>query len=68
MAETVKPLTRAEYDALTPRQQGYASYMQGAWNSNVPNFNDYRVGTKAREEFSRGEAAAMMEAQEGDDG
>lgn len=41
--------------------------MQGHWNKDVPNFNEYRKGSANRKEFERGEFAAVLEAQDGDD-
>lgn len=59
--------TRAEYDKLTPLQQGLVTYMQGQWNKNVPNANIYRPGTKQHREFTEGEQRGVMIAQDGDD-
>ena len=64
---TPKALTRKEYDALPPKLQGYATYMQGAWNDEVPNYCNYRKGSPQRKAFEQGEFEAMLEAQEGDD-
>lgn len=40
------PLTAAEFRVLTPYWQGYAAYMQGAWNCNVPDDSPYDDATK----------------------
>lgn len=59
-----RALTRSEYDRLTPRQQGFVTYMQGAWNPAVPNFNQYRPGSKQHREFTEGEQHAVIVAQD----
>ena len=60
-------ITRSEYDRLNLFQQGLVTYMQGAWNSNVPNANIYRRGSKQHREFTEGEQRGVMIAQESDD-
>ena len=57
-------LTRAEYNRLTPLQQGFVTYMQGAWNPEVPNRNIYRLGSKQHREFTEGEQRAVMVVKE----
>ena len=57
-------ITRAEYDRLDPAQQGFVTYMQGAWNPEVPNWNPYRLGSKQHREFTQGEQCAVIEAQD----
>ena len=59
--------TRAEYNRLTPFQQGLITYLQGAWNDNVPNANIYRRGSKQFREFTEGEQRGVQIAQDGDD-
>lgn len=59
-----KALTRAEYDKLPPRAQGYASYMQAAWNAEVPEDCPYQRGTDEQEEWSFGNGCAAIDAQE----
>ncbi len=62
--EITRPLdeivSRAEFDSLTPYQQGYVSYIQGQWNPDVPNSQVYRRDTEAGKEFERGSFAAML--------
>lgn len=60
-------VTRAEYDRLDPAQQGFVTYMQGAWNDQVPNFNQYRQGSKQHREFSEGEQRAIIVAQDSEE-
>ena len=60
-------LTRAEYDRLTPFQQGLVTYMQGAWNKDVPNANLYRRGSKQHRAFTEGEQRGVQIAQDSDD-
>jgi hypothetical protein len=62
-----RALTRAQYDKLTPFEKGYATYMQAEWNKAVPKACEYEDGSKQRKEFERGEFAAVLEAQDGDD-
>lgn len=59
--------TRAEYDRLTPFQQGLVTYLQGQWNKNVPNWNFYRRDSKQHREFTEGEQRGVMITQDGDD-
>lgn len=60
-------ITRAEYNKMTPTQQGLVSYMQGAWNKNVPERNPYRKGTKQWREWIDGQHRGVLIAQESDD-
>lgn len=60
-------VSRAEYDRMTPAQQGFVTYMQGQWNKEVPNANAYRKGSKQHREFNEGEQRAAIAAGEGDD-
>ena len=57
-------ITNEEYDKMSPRQQGYVTYMQGQWNSNVPNANIYALDTDEGKEFQEGERAGVLEAQD----
>lgn len=59
--------TRAEYKKLTPFQQGMVSYMQAAWNKNVPEKNPFPKGSRARREWIDGQRRGVMIAQDGDD-
>jgi hypothetical protein len=60
-------ITKERYDKLTPKQQGYASYMQGAWNKNIPNACPYEKGTKEYGQFAEGSQVAILEVQDYDD-
>ncbi len=60
-------MTRAEYNMLNAFQQGLVTYMQGAWNPNVPNANIYRRGSKQHREFTEGEQRGVLIAQDSDD-
>ena len=60
-------LTRAEYNRLNPVQQGIVSYMQGAWNTDVPEKCPYKHGTKQASEWADGQQRGVMIAQDGDD-
>lgn len=61
------PLSRADYDALRPEQQGYVSYYQGAWNKQVPDKPHYPLGSKQHAAWQRGRVRAAIEVQEGDE-
>lgn len=60
-------LTRAEYRKLTPVQQGLVSYMQGAWNRNVPEKCPYKKDSKQAREWHDGQQRGVMIALDGDD-
>ena len=59
--------TRSEYAKLPPFQQGVVSYMQSAWNKNVPERNPYPKGSKAWHEWNDGQHRGVLIAQDGDD-
>lgn len=59
-----RAITKKEYESLIPRLQGYASYMQGAWNPEVPEECPYAEGTPEREEWANGAMSATLEAQD----
>jgi hypothetical protein len=64
-------MSRAEYDALSPKMKGYACYMFGAW----PQAGEYLKECPFDEdgqpmeysEFRQGEFAAMLECQDCED-
>lgn len=69
--ESKKPklLTLAEYDALTPYEQGYVHYFQAAWpDSPIPKPGNtgtpYAEGTKEAEQFREGNYVAYGESEE----
>lgn len=57
--------TRAEYDALTPYAQGYATYMyaehQGA---DIPKTNPYSPDSREYKTWARGNFQAMLNVQD----
>lgn len=59
--------TRAEYDRLTPLQQGLISYLQGAWNKNVPEECPHPRDSKQAREWHEGQRRGVLIAQDGDD-
>jgi hypothetical protein len=60
-----KLLTAKEYRKLSPRSQGYATYMQAALDgSEVPKECPYPEGSSAAAEFHRGEMDAVLEVQD----
>ena len=67
--ETTDLVTRAEFEKLPPRTQGYVHYMQAAWpKSELRGVKcPYEPGTTEYLHWQGGEYAAMLEAQDGDD-
>ena len=59
--------TRAEYDRLNSFQQGLVSYMQAAWNKDVPEKCYYTRGSKDWTNWHKGQERGVMIAQDGDD-
>ena len=55
-----RKITRTQYDALTPEGQGYESYMQAAWNENVPNNCPFPEESDMAEEWRRGQHKAYL--------
>ena len=53
-----RALTREKFDMLTPFNQGYAAYMQGAWNTNVPDECPYDEGSAQAKEWHDGNQRA----------
>ena len=58
------PLSRADWDAATPRQQGFITYMQAEWNKAIPKKNPYPVNSKKHEQFQRGASQAVIFVQD----
>lgn len=65
----IRLLTKAEWDTITPRQQGMACYFQGSLpGSELKDLeNPYPIGSEDRKEFAGGEFEAMLDAQDGED-
>ena len=59
-----KAVTRNKYNALSPREQGYVSYMQSAWNPVIPKTCHYPEGTPEREQWETGGQQAMLAVQD----
>lgn len=59
--------TRQEYDAQSPRVQGYVSYMQSDWNMAVPSKCPYGKHTPQAKAWLEGQFAAMIDAQDGEE-
>jgi hypothetical protein len=60
MVDKVK-LTRAQYDALTPLEKGYAHYFQAEWpGSEIPKEMPYPPGSAEAVQFGRGSQMAMI--------
>jgi len=59
-------VTKAEYDKLTPRQQGYVVYMQAAHpHSELKHVeNHYPLYSKQWKEYEEGAVKACLEAQD----
>ena len=62
-----KLITTERYNSLTPYQQGYASYFQGEWNSNVPNGCPYNKDTQEYNEWNQGNFQAMLVVQDSEE-
>ncbi|OQB77827.1 MAG: hypothetical protein BWX88_05246 [Planctomycetes bacterium ADurb.Bin126] len=62
-----KPVTRDQYNEMTPRVQGYVSYMQAEWNNAVPKANPYRKGSPQHDAWNEGQYAGMLEAQDSEE-
>lgn len=60
--------TRAEFDAMTPRQQGYCCYMFACWpGSKIPKRCPYKPGSMEYVEFREGEQHAVIVAQDSEE-
>lgn len=62
-----RKFSRAEYDRLNAFQQGLVSYMQSAWNGNVPAKCYYQRDSIAWTDWHKGQQRGVMLAQDGDD-
>lgn len=67
MKETLRPLTRKEYNSQTPKNQGYISYMSAAWNKKIPNECPYRKNTKEYDKWNEGNFQAMLDCQDSEE-
>ncbi len=63
----VKLITKAEWDNLRPRTQGYLSFWQrGLPGSELKNVTcPYPIGSKEAKEYANGEFEGVMEVQNG---
>jgi hypothetical protein len=67
MAETFT-MTREEYDALTPLEQGYTTYMRAEWpEATIPKLNPYLKGSWQAGEWDKGAFAAYIEVLDTED-
>ena len=57
-------MTTKEFEALTPRQKGYAVYMAGCRDDqpNIP--EEYTSALEDKEEYDAGQFEGMLEAQD----
>lgn len=61
-------MTREEYDALTPRQQGYTTYVRAEWpGAVIPKTNPHPPGSEAHREWQAGANIAYIEVLDSDD-
>ncbi len=62
-------VTKAEYDALSPRSQGYIAYWQGdrAGSELHGLKNPYAAGTPAHEAWNFGQTVATQNAQDSEE-
>jgi hypothetical protein len=65
----VKLITKTEWDKLSPKDQGYACYMQGALpGSELKDVTcPYPMGTQEARDFASGELNAMMDTQDSEE-
>ena len=65
----IKLLTKAQWDKLSPRAQGYACYFQGSFpGSELKDLTcPYPNGSKDAKEFAAGEFTAMLDAQDSEE-
>lgn len=62
------PITRPQWDTMTPYGQGYHSYMYSSWpGSDIPAYNPYIQGSEQFKAFQRGEFAGMLAAKDSED-
>jgi hypothetical protein len=61
--------TRAVYDKMTPRQQGYTQYMEGEWpGSELKDLaNPYEEGTGDAAEWMLGQQMGVLAAQDSEE-
>lgn len=64
----IKLLTRAQYDALPPYEQGYATYMQAEHKgADLPKTNPYPANSREALQWERGSFQAMLAVQDEED-
>lgn len=51
---------RSDYDQLTPYDQGFITYQQSDWNSEVPDASPYMVTSEEHRQFESGQRDAML--------
>lgn len=61
------PISAIEYQSMSPAQKGYVSYMQAAWNEEVPDKNPYPPGTPEHEQWNEGSFVAVLVVQDYDE-
>ena len=59
-----KPVSAKAYRRMTPHDQGYVSYMQGAWNKEIPDRNPYDAASPEAKEWNRSNQRAMLNVQD----
>jgi len=57
----MRAITASEYETLSPRDKGYACYMQAAWNKAVKDENPYPKGSEEWVQFREGEQVAVID-------
>lgn len=62
-------ISRDAWQKLSPFDQGFILYMQGAWPTSelADVTNPHAEGSREHAEFCRGEMSAMLEAQDGEE-
>lgn len=68
MTERLKEPTFEDWEAATPRQKGYLSYMYAARNgSDIPDSNPFELYSEDWISFQLGQQAAVLEAQDSEE-
>ena len=65
----LKLMSKAEYDRVSPYTQGYAVYWEGDQEGSELKglTNPYAAGTKAHDDWNRGQQAATQDAQDSEE-
>ncbi len=62
-----KACSAEHYAKLSPQGKGYMSYMQAAWNPDVPEESPYEPGSREDTLFKLGQQQAVLDVQDGEE-